>query len=302
MQIKTIRRNIDTKLNDWLSSIDNPELVEELRKNVLVSGGAIASMLLNENVNDYDIYINDIEVLINLCRYYTSDFSDEIQILDGRYYNAYMEEFKTWVEIDDKYKSARKISIENLKADQIKLWFENKEGMFKPEYTEEEKAKLNYKPVFFSPNAISLSNDIQIVIRFHGDNEAIHKTFDFVHATNYFTFEQGLVTNISALESILAKQLKYNGSLYPITSVIRMKKFLKRGWNCNAGEILKMAFQISELYLKDPNVLEEQLIGVDIAYFAILIKILRGVSANKYTSAYLNTVIDKVFGDVPEEN
>ncbi len=87
---------------------------------------------------------------------------------------------------------------------------------------------MHYTPVFFSPNAISLSDKVQIVLRFHGDNVAIHKTFDFIHATNYFTFKDGLVTNKEALESILTKQLKYQGSLYPVTSIIRIKKFLKR--------------------------------------------------------------------------
>jgi hypothetical protein len=297
MQIKTIRKNIDLKLNDWLSSITNQELVKSLKKNILVSGGAIVSMLQNEKVNDYDVYIKDIDVLKELCKYYALPFAGEIEILDGRLKETYLRG-EEWHGDLSEYQSAFKISVTNLKDDQIKLWFTSKTGMLKPEVTND---KL-YQPVFFSPNAISLSNDIQIVIRFHGNNEEVHKTFDFVHATNYFTFEDGLVTNVKALESIITKQLRYNGSLYPITSIIRMKKFLKRGWNCNAGEILKMAFQVSELDLKNPNVLEEQLIGVDIAYFATLIKILRGVPAEKYTSSYLNTIIDRTFNDVAEED
>jgi hypothetical protein len=38
-----------------------------------------------------------------------------------------------------------------------------------------------------------LTEDLQIVLRFSGVTN--HKIFDFVHATNYFTFEEGLVTN-----------------------------------------------------------------------------------------------------------
>ena len=188
------------------------------------------------------------------------------------------------------------------KEDQIKLWFDNNDGSKKIDLDKESDKK--YTPVFFSPNAISLSDDLQIVIRFHGDNEVIHKTFDFIHATNYFTFEQGLVTNTLALESILTKQLKYQGSMYPLTTIIRMKKFLKRGWNINAGEILKVMFQISEINLKNPDTLEEQLIGVDVAYFQTLIKILRGVEnlENKITSEYLNTIIDRVFNEYDMED
>ena len=104
-----------------------------------------------------------------------------------------------------------------------------------------------------------------------------------------------MVNNNEALESIITKQLRYQGSLYPLTSIIRMKKFIKRNWNINAGEILKIMFQISELDLKDPNVLEEQLIGVDIAYFSTLISILRQLKNDKLDSATLNEIIDKVF-------
>src|SRR5690606_21747234 len=152
--------------------------------------------------------------------------------------------------------------VNNLKEDQIKLFMRAGGGLRANENIEntEDKDK-KYYPKFFSPNAISLSDDIQIVIRFYGTAEEIHKTFDFVHATNYFTHKEGLVTNNEAIESLLTKQLKYQGSLYPLTTIIRIKKFLKRGWNINAGEMLKAMFQISELDLKNPDVLEEQLIG-----------------------------------------
>jgi hypothetical protein len=62
------------------------------------------------------------------------------------------------------------------------------------------------------PKMLSPLEDLQIVLRFSGNVTQIHKTFDFVHATNYFTFEEGLVTNVAALESILTKSLRYQGS------------------------------------------------------------------------------------------
>ena len=155
--------------------------------------------------------------------------------------------------------------------------------------------------LYFSPNAISLSDNLQIVLRFWGTAEKIHETFDFVHATNYFTFKDGLIRNISAIESILTKQLKYQGSHYPVTSIIRAKKFIKRGFNITAGELLKIMFQISNFDLSDPDVLEEQLIGVDVAYFELLITALRNKSENdpkfKLSSEYFNKLIDKIFNE-----
>jgi hypothetical protein len=136
------------------------------------------------------------------------------------------------------------IALRTLKKDQIKIFAG---AGCKVAY--DSAHVFNYDPLFFSPNAISLSNDLQIVCRFNGTAEQIHKTFDFIHATNYFTFKEGLVTNLKAMESLLTKRLSYQGSVYPLTSIIRSKKFVKRGWNIGAGEYLKIMFQISELNL-----------------------------------------------------
>lgn len=309
MQIKTIQKNISNKLNEWLGSITDDTLKEDLRKNVLVSGGSITSMLLGEPVNDYDVYIKNMDVLKRLTLYYTAAYSNDITVLDGRdkaiLSGVILDKYKGRFTDDEfsEYDTAYNISLRNLKDNQIKLFFLEKNGGKR--VNEDKKAEdLYYSPLFFSPNAISLSNDLQIVIRFNGDAETIHKTFDFVHATNYFTFEDGLVTNKAALESILTKQLKYQGSQYPLTTIIRVRKFLKRNWNIGAGELLKIMFQISELDLKNPDVLEEQLIGVDVAYFGKLIEVLRGIEnlETKMTSEYLNTIIDKVFNDAHEED
>lgn len=296
MQIKTIEKVILNKMNEWLETITDEDLRKETKDNLLVSGGSIASMLMGADVNDYDVYIKDIDVLKKLADYYVKPFESEgVWIADGREKEKLMKEYDVSEKLN--YYS---IALRNLKEDQIKLMFDKKEGGIR---LNEEKSKdeLNYEPVFFSPNAISLSNDLQIVLRFWGDNQKIHETFDFVHATNYFTFETGLVTNIAALESILTRTLKYQGSHYPVTSIIRAKKFIKRGFNIGAGELLKIMFQISQLDLSNPDVLEEQLIGVDVAYFEILIKALRGKFSSdedfKLNTKYFNELVDKIFNE-----
>jgi hypothetical protein len=93
----------------------------------------------------------------------------------------------------------------------------------------------------------------------------------------------------------LARELRYVGSKYPICSVVRLRKFIERGWRVNAGQILKMAMQISELNLKDLNVLEDQLTGVDTAYFVQLIERLKEKDPEKVDAAYLVEIIDRIF-------
>jgi len=303
MQIKTIKKVISKKLEDWLVTIEDVKLRDEVRKNYVVSGGSITSLLLGIPVNDYDIYIQDMDVLIKLARYYCPGI-----VLDGRQRDEYIKhrfpkydsENPNLVNSDEKYTPELLVRLLTLKKDQVKLDIVS-QGIKKELIREvNEDIPSKYQVAFLSQNAISLTDDIQIVLRFSGSVEQIHKTFDFIHATNYFTFKEGLVTNVQALESIITKTLKYQGSLYPLTSIIRMKKFINRGWSIGAGEMLKPMFQISELDLHDISVLEEQLIGVDVAYFSTLIEILRGVDPEKLNARYLASLIDKVFNDHEE--
>jgi 5,10-methenyltetrahydromethanopterin hydrogenase len=77
--------------------------------------------------------------------------------------------------------------------------------------------------------------------------------------------------------------------------VIRLRKFIGRGWTVNAGQILKMLLQVSELDLTNPIVLEDQLTGVDAAYFCELIAKVKEKDPEKINSAYLIEIIDRMF-------
>lgn len=305
MKAKTIKKVISKKLNEWLETISDEALRKDVKENILVSGGCIASMLTREPVNDYDIYIQDMDVLYRLADYYCRG-----RVLDGRKRDQYLKEGwpHVWendglTEEGEKYVAEPYVRVSNIKEDQIKLDVDGVGVRIEhPEFETEDGSNNKYRPVFLSQNAISLSDDIQIVLRFHGNAEKIHKTFDFVHATNYFTFKEGLVLNPDALESLLTKNLRYQGSLYPLTSIIRMKKFLARGYQINAGEILKIMYQISLLDLNDIEVMEDQLIGVDVAYFSVLIEALRAVDNEKINPSYMNELIDRVFNQYEEED
>jgi hypothetical protein len=156
--------------------------------------------------------------------------------------------------------------------------------------------EAKFRPVFLSSNAITLSDKIQIVLRFYGDPDTIHSNYDFSHCTSYWTSNDGkLVLRPEALESLLSKELRYVGSKYPVCSVVRLRKFINRGWRINAGQILKMAMQISELDLTNISVLEDQLTGVDTAYFLQLIARLKEKDPDKVNTAYLVEIIDRIF-------
>lgn len=288
-------------MEDWLSSITDENLRSDVKNSLLVSGGSIASLILQETVNDYDVYLQDRAVLLRLTEYYAKGING-VEVWDGQKKEDIIAAYrKNFTEEDfNDHMSMVACSMRNLQPDQVKLFIPN--GGMKIESALENAqdgtTPKKYQVQYLSPNAISLSDDVQIVIRFHGTPAEIHKTFDFIHATNFFTFKLGVVTNLSALQSLLSRHLSYQGSLYPLTSVIRAKKFIKRNWNITAGEYLKMMFQISLLDLTDLDVLEEQLIGIDVAYFSALIDALRKSKENnsefKVDAEYLNNLIDKI--------
>ena len=157
--------------------------------------------------------------------------------------------------------------------------------------------RTKYRVLFVTSNAITLSDQMQLVLRFQGQPEQIHENYDFVHCTSYWTsWDKKLTLRQEALECILAKELKYIGSKYPICSVIRTRKFISRGWTINAGQYVKMCYQISKLDMDNVQVLEDQLVGVDSAYFTQLIHQLREKTVEqKVDSGYLMTLIDKIF-------
>ena len=89
------------------------------------------------------------------------------------------------------------------------------------------------------------------------------------------------------------------GSKYPLCSIIRTRKFIKRGWNINAGQYLKMVLQLNELDLKDLNVFKDQLTGVDSAYFNQAINMIiekqEEDSSFKIDNTYLFEIINRIF-------
>src|SRR5690606_18125994 len=104
----------------------------------------------------------------------------------------------------------------------------------------------------------------------------------------------------AALESILSRELRYQGSLYPIATIFRVKKFINRGWRITAGELLKIMWQISEVNLKDRYTLIDQLTGVDASHMNHLVNAMEAADPAGVDSTYVATIIDRIFNGVAE--
>lgn len=352
MKAKTINAIVSAKMKQWWATIEDTDLREKVEKETIVTGGAVASMLLNEKVSDFDVYLQTFDTAKAVADYYVKRF--HVERKGGISVPVYVE-FAPPLTGPEAADDAEKIAVVIGKDGKEtprrfgRYWIAGPEGRvrivaksagvaseegteldyqyFESRPPEEAQAYVDdimgspsdadhvggildlgdemkdapaaegkpYRPVFLSTNAITLANKVQVILRFFGSPEAIHANYDFVHCTNYWTKATGVVLNQPALESLLTRELRYVGSRYPVCSLIRTRKFISRGWTINAGQFVKMAFQVGGLDLENVHVLEDQLTGVDVAYFNQVISALKEKGGERVDGAYLLTIINRMF-------
>lgn len=320
MKTSTVKKLLRNRIEDWLDSVKDPALQAQLKQDTIVSGGAIASALLGEKINDYDIYFRTRATALAVAAYYVDLFNTINGVKLAPNGRSCSPSIKEEERVNSKGNTENRIIIYMKSAgvaaaDQstykyfeshgeaaVDDFIQSLQGKDEMEQAtkvaEETKLKREpYAPVFMSENAITLTNKVQLVIRFFGEPSQIHENYDFVHAMCYYDYDKNhLHAPLEALQCMMSKTLVYSGSLYPIASIFRLRKFIERGWRITAGQMLKILFQISKLNLEDTKVLREQLLGVDQAYMHQLLRTLENKEPGvKVDATYLAKLIDEIF-------
>jgi len=323
LKIKTL---LSRKFNRWVKTIDDEVLRQDVAAGSIITGGAITSLLLDEDVNDYDIYFNSYDLAFRIADYYRNKYqttfntTHKVELVkygqeslsdpkienlgtpnDPDYGRPYFkiasvgivtvtdeppkkyEFFEQYAGDEDASAAADYVHSISIKHKNAKPGFEHSE---------------RYVPLCFTENAITISDNIQLILRFAGNPETVHKNFDFIHCQCWWQSWNGkLELPQKALESIITRELKYTGSLFPIASIFRIRKFIRRGWTINAGQILKMIMQCQDLNLYDVQTLKLQLMGVDVAYFMELIQKLEEGKKDPdiEINTYITHLIDEIF-------
>ena len=297
MNSKNIKKHLNNKLRDWISHIDDENIKDILKNNVIVTGGALVSLLTGETLHDYDVYFRTKEACLAVATYYVNKW------------NKAHPEKPVSVRVNEEtgkidcFVSSKGIADEDEEnANSISYNFASTEEEIEEALAEEQDSEggEKYRPRFITSNAITLSHKIQIVIRFYGEVEEIHKNYDFAHCTcAWSSWNNEIFLPQKALECIINKELYYIGSKYPLCSIIRTRKYLERGYHINAGQYVKMCMQLNELDLKDVKVLEDQLTGVDTTYFQMMVEALQkhmeATGESRVDSAYAMELINKLF-------
>lgn len=261
MNTRKVKDRLERVLVEWASTFPT-DLKSRVLKHSIITGGSIVSLLKDEEVNDYDIYFTNVETAELLLAHYCEGSKlirgSKVMERDGGSY--------LYVDV-------------------------NSEGFLKLP-----KGESKFQPICITSNALTLSDKIQIIFRFCGEPESIHSNFDFVHCTNYFS-GGNLHLSTAALQSIVTKELSYVGSLYPLASIMRTRKFINRGWTINAGQYLKMCIQLQSFDLSNFDVLKDQLMSVDALYFQQMLGSIQQdqVISGRIDNSYLINLINKFF-------
>lgn len=319
MKSSTIKSLIRERLSSWCESIEDGVVKELVKRNTIVSGGCISSMLLGEKINDYDLYFRNKETALAVAKYYVDQFNKnkgnltttavascnprveledrtDIKGVTEERIIIYMKSSGVAGEQQEEYRYFETLPEEETSDFMESLDIDKEDAV---EFAATSKVDLKvlkkYRPIFMSENAITLSDKIQLVVRFFGEPDKIHSNYDFAHAMCYYDWHKNeLHLPADALQCMLSKTLIYKGSLYPVASVFRVRKFLERGWRITAGQMLKMIFQLQDIDLRDRLILREQLLGVDQAYMSQLLRALDN-ETGRIDSTYLANLVDKIF-------
>ena len=305
---RTIRTHLRKACLDFLEPVKEHDqaLFDDCYKNIMVCGGAIASMYLGERPNDYDFYFKDHHTLKRLIEFW-------VEILNY-HYEIEPDEFELQQDTCLNIKGEREFNRLKFKIPNGFIDFTGrvvKEGLrsFGEEVStvprsgrpfgvgEIPRILTNNAMTFGSRYNYSTKLQYQLIFRFHGPMVDIWKNFDFRHAmSGYALANDTLHIDVTTLETIISKTLIYQGSLYPIATLFRLRKFLKRGWRISAGQLIKIAHQLSEdVNFNDIEMLQEQLMGVDILFMRELLDVVEKYKEKAIDQTYLAEIIDKIF-------
>lgn len=295
MKFKTANMQICRHFDRWVESIDDPTIRGLVMRNSIITGGSIVTLVTENSVNDYDVYFRDKTTAAAVARYYVAKIQKNLPTRI-----KYPVHGVSVIEEDDRVKilipSYGQAGEAQDEDDESEVGVETNAELPELEASSTKtSAKTPFRPVYLTANAITLTDKTQLVLRFFGEPEEIHKNYDFIHCTLYWTsWRRVIVSNTAALESILGKELRYVGSKYPICSLLRVRKFIKRGWTISAGQLLKIAYHVKGIDFSDYAVLEDQLTGVDSRYFEHLISALRAKNPDAIDGNYLMELIDRI--------
>jgi uncharacterized protein YeeX (DUF496 family) len=173
MKTKTINKIIQSKFNDWLAHIDDERVKELVASNSIITGGCIASMLLKEPIQDFDVYFKNKETAMAVAEYYVSKFKQNNKISSNvKDIDIKVEDSNGRLKIvipsaGVASEDSSNQQYEYFEGDEARgsSYIENVASALEDKEVKLPDSKDKYRPLFISANAITLSDKIQLVIQ-----------------------------------------------------------------------------------------------------------------------------------------
>jgi len=135
----------------------------------------------------------------------------------------------------------------------------------------ETKESAYFKEVYKSDSAITYQSTlggprIQIIHnpKMIGPIQEIINKFDFTICMAAYDLNENIYFVRDYLTDNISKRLVFNiNTPYPISSLFRVQKYIKKGFRLGGLDAVKMALRINNINLSDHNELKDQLQGVD---------------------------------------
>jgi hypothetical protein len=137
--------------------------------------------------------------------------------------------------------------------------------------------KLDYELSYKSDSAKTYTKDgvkVQVISTslISGSAQQVIDQFDYTICMGAYDFEgMTFVLHENFVEHIARKELYYNtAGKYPISSLFRLRKYIKKGYTIPGLEIIKLALSINNLKMTSFRDLRGQLMGIDILFLKTL--------------------------------
>lgn len=118
-----------------------------------------------------------------------------------------------------------------------------------------------------SDNAITLAfsnkegkqtDAFQIIIKNHIDLNSLNINFDFDHLCGFFYFDQDILHVPDKIYRLVhTKELVYTRSKYPISTLLRVRKYIKKGWTIDINNMLKILLDCHVELLKGNKIIKQ---------------------------------------------
>jgi hypothetical protein len=131
---------------------------------------------------------------------------------------------------------------------------------------------------------------VQLVKVLTGTPAEVIDSFDFTICQAAFDLDDGFIVGADFFQHLAQRRLVFNiNAEYPICSLYRVRKFIKRGFHFSGIEAIKLGLRIQALKIETYADLRKQLMGIDTLFLRDLTDALKGQDEKQYN---LNEFLD----------